>query len=153
MLKPFGPARLSAAMERIRSAIGEPAGVGAIERLSRTLAGKPISRLFVRTGGSLVPRPVADVCWFQADGDYVIAHPEGARHVLHLSLSRLGEGLDAQGFVQVHRAHLRDSRSCPRVQAGSSRKPRGRANEWTPRSGKPREGARTQAFRSLIVVP
>src|SRR5687767_14261491 len=31
LLKPFGPARLSAAMERVRSAVGEPAAAGVLE--------------------------------------------------------------------------------------------------------------------------
>ena len=34
----------------------------------------PISRLFVRIGGTLVPLPVERVSRFEADGDYVIAH-------------------------------------------------------------------------------
>jgi len=106
LLKPFGPARLSAAMERIRTAIGEPAGVGVLERLTGALAGGPISRLFVRTGGSLVPLPIADVWWLEADGDYVIAHTARTRHALHLSLSRLEERLDPKRFVRVHRAHI-----------------------------------------------
>lgn len=106
LLKPFGPARLAPAMERIRAAIGEPAAVGALERLTGALAGGPISRLFVRSGGSLVPLPVAEVWWFEADGDYVIAHTERARHVLHLSLSRLEGRLDPARFVRVHRAHI-----------------------------------------------
>lgn len=106
LLKPFGPARLAAAMERIRAAIGEPVGVGALERLTGALTGGPISRLFVRTGGNLVPLPVAEVEWFEADGDYVIAHTGRKRHALHLSLSRLEERLDPRRFVRVHRAHI-----------------------------------------------
>lgn len=106
LLKPFGPARLAAAMERIRSVIGEPAGVGAIERLSGALAGEPISRLFVRKGGGLVPLPVDEVWWLEAEGDYVIAHTGRTRHTLHLSLSRLEERLDPQRFVRVHRGHV-----------------------------------------------
>lgn len=106
LLKPFGPARLLAAIERIRSAIGEPAGVSAIERLTGALQGGPISRLFVRKGGTLVLLPVAEVWWFEASGDYVIAHAARARHVLNLPLSRLDERLDPQYFVRVHRGHI-----------------------------------------------
>lgn len=106
LLKPFGPARLAAAMERIRAAIGEPADAGVLERLTGALAGGPISRLFVRVGGSLVPLPIAEVRWFEADGDYVIAHAEHTRHALHLALSRLEERLDPRRFVRVHRAHV-----------------------------------------------
>jgi two-component system, LytTR family, response regulator len=106
LLKPFGTARLSAAMERIRAAIGEPAGVGALERLSGVLGSGPISRLFVRTGGNLVPLSISEVAWFEADGDYVIAHTDRSRHTLTLSLSRLEERLDPRRFVRVHRAHI-----------------------------------------------
>jgi two-component system LytT family response regulator len=106
LLKPFGPARLAAAMERVRSAIGEPVGVGALERLAGAMTGGPISRLFVRVGGSLVPLPVEGVSRFEADGDYVIAHVERTRHLLHLSLGRLESRLDPRIFVRVHRAHI-----------------------------------------------
>ena len=105
LLKPFGPRRLSAAMERIRAAIGEPAG-DALERLTGALSSGPITRLFVRTGGNLVPLLVADVLSFEADGDYVIAHTERTSHALHLSLNRLEERLDSSRFARVHRAHI-----------------------------------------------
>lgn len=106
LLKPFGPSRLAAAMERVRSALGEPAPADSFERLSGALAGGPISRLFVRVGGTLVPLPVERVSWFEASGDYVTAHAGNARHLLHLSLSRLEARLDPRRFVRVHRTHI-----------------------------------------------
>jgi two-component system, LytTR family, response regulator len=106
LLKPFGAPRLSAAMERIRAAIGEPVGVSALERLSGALASGPISRLFVRTGGNLVPLPIRDVAWFEADRDYVTAHTARTRHPLNLSLTRLEDRLDSSRFVRIHRAHI-----------------------------------------------
>jgi two-component system LytT family response regulator len=39
-------------------------------------------------------------------GDYVIAHEGSARHVLHLSPSRLEARLDARRLARVHRAHI-----------------------------------------------
>jgi two-component system LytT family response regulator len=106
LLKPFGPTRLAAAMERVRAALGEPAPADPIERLSGALGGGPITRLFVRIGGALAALPVERVSWFEADGDYVIAHDGNARHVLHLSLSRLVTRLDPRRFARVHRAHI-----------------------------------------------
>ena len=106
LLKPFGPSRLAAAMERVRSALGEPVSVDAIERLSGALAGGPISRLFVRIGGTLVPLPVERGSRFEADGDYVIAHSGDGRHMLHLSLSPLEARLHSRRFVRVHRTHI-----------------------------------------------
>ena len=106
LLKPFGPARLAAAMERVRSAVGEPTAVGALDRLAGALAEGPITRLFVRARGSLVPVAVAAVSWFEADGDYVTAHVGDTRHLLHLPLSRLEARLDPDRFVRVHRSHI-----------------------------------------------
>ncbi len=106
LTKPFGPARLGAALERVRSAIGEPASVDAIERLSGTLGSGPITRLFARVGNALVPIPVDRVSWLEADGDYVIAHVGNSRHLLHVSLSSLALRLDPKKFTQVHRAHV-----------------------------------------------
>ncbi|CAA9315752.1 MAG: hypothetical protein AVDCRST_MAG11-1757, partial [uncultured Gemmatimonadaceae bacterium] len=106
LLKPFGPSRLAGAMERVRSALGEPATVDAFERLSGALADGPISRLFVRIGGALVPLAIERVSRFEADGDYLIAHAGSARHLLHLSLTRLETRLDPRRFVRVHRTHI-----------------------------------------------
>ncbi len=106
LLKPFGPSRLAAAMERVQSALGEPAPVDAVARLTGALGGGPIGRLFVRVGGALVPLPVERVSRFEADGDYVVAHTEQARHLLHLSLARLEERLDPARFLRVHRTHI-----------------------------------------------
>jgi two-component system, LytTR family, response regulator len=106
LLKPFGPQRLAAAMERVRSAIGEPAAPGVLERLSGALSGGPISRLFVRVGGALIPIVVETVSRFEAAGDYVTAYVESKCHVLHLSLNRLEARLDPERFVRVHRTHI-----------------------------------------------
>ena len=106
LVKPFGPARLAAAMERVRGAIGQPSSVDAIERLSGALGGGPITRLFVRVGTAIVPVPLDRVSRLEADGDYVVAHVGGSRHLLHLSLSSLVTRLDPRRFAQVHRAHV-----------------------------------------------
>jgi two-component system LytT family response regulator len=106
LLKPFGAVRLASALERVRSAVGEPASESVLERLSGTLAGGPITRIFVRTGGALIPLAVSSVSRFDAEGDYVFAYVGGARHVLSLPLSRLEERLDPARFVRVHRTHI-----------------------------------------------
>ena len=106
LMKPFGPARLAAAMERVRGAIGEPSSGDAIDRLSGALGGGPITRLFVRVGNAIVPVPVDRVSRLEADGDYVVVHAGGSRHLLHLSLSSLVARLDPTRFAQVHRAHV-----------------------------------------------
>jgi two-component system, LytTR family, response regulator len=106
LLKPFGPERLAAAMERVRAALGEPASPPPLDRLAEALRSGPMSRLFVRSGGAIIPVPVSSVVWFEARGDYVAAHAGRARHLLHLSLSRLEARLDAARFARIHRAHI-----------------------------------------------
>lgn len=106
LMKPFGPARLAAAMERVRGAIGEPSSIDAMERLSGALGGGPITRLFARVGNTIVPLSLDRVSRLEADGDYVIAHVGGSRHLLHLSLGSLVARLDPKRFVRVHRAHV-----------------------------------------------
>jgi two-component system LytT family response regulator len=106
LMKPFGAARLAAALGRVRGAIGAPSSVDAIERLSGALGGGPITRLFVRVGNATVVLPVDRVSWLEADGDYVVAHDGSTRHLIHLALSSLVARLDPKRFVQVHRAHV-----------------------------------------------
>lgn len=106
LLKPFGAPRLAAALERVRSALGERAEVAPFDRLGEALAKGPVTRLFVRSGTAIAPIAVASVHWFEADGDYVIAHAERARHVLTLPLARLEARLDPRRFMRIHRAHI-----------------------------------------------
>ena len=105
LLKPFGPERLAAALERVRAALGEPAPP-AFERLRETWSQGPIRRLFVRQGRAIVPLAVESVRCFEAVGDYVAAHAEGGQHLLHVSLQRLEARLDPGHFERIHRTHI-----------------------------------------------
>jgi two-component system LytT family response regulator len=107
LLKPFGPDRLGRALERARAAIGEPAsGPAALDRLREALGSGPMTRLFVRSGGSVIPVAVATVGWFESSGDYVIAHAGKGRCMLHLPLARLETRLDPKRFLRIHRTRL-----------------------------------------------
>lgn len=106
LLKPFGPERLRAALERVRCAIGEPVQP-ALERFGEALAAGPISRLFLRSGRSILPLAVEQIAWIEAVGDYVALHAGGlAPQLLHLSLNRLEARLDPQRFLRIHRSHI-----------------------------------------------
>ena len=97
------PERLATALERVRSALGEPSPGSPFDRLREALAQRPMSRLFVRRGAAILPVAVADVAWFEALGDYVAAHVGSERHLLHLSLQRLEHRLDPTRFRRIHR--------------------------------------------------
>lgn len=106
LLKPFGPERLAAALERARAAMGEPVLPAPLDRLTEALGAGPMSRLFVRSGRSILPVAVSSVSWFEALGDYVAAHVGRSRHILHLSLARLESRLDPKRFVRLHRTNI-----------------------------------------------
>lgn len=106
VLKPFGADRLARALERVRTAIGEPGSPPALDRLREALGTGPMSRLFVRSGNGVIPVLVSEVSWFEASGDYVTAHTSRSRYLLHLSLNRLESRLDAKRFVRIHRTHI-----------------------------------------------
>jgi two-component system, LytTR family, response regulator len=105
LLKPFGPERLQATLERVRAAVGVPVAP-ALARLGEALSRAPLSRLFVRSGRSIVPIAVSSVAWFEAVGDYVAVHAERSTPVLHVSLNRLEERLDPARFLRIHRTHI-----------------------------------------------
>jgi two-component system, LytTR family, response regulator len=106
LLKPFGPERLAKCMERVRAAFGEPNVLPAFSRLREALSNGPMSRLFVRSTGGIIPVVVEDIAWFESSGDYVTAHVGRSRYMLHLALSRLEARLDPKRFVRIHRTHI-----------------------------------------------
>ena len=106
LLKPFGPERLSRALERIRAALDAAQPPPAIERFREAMRQGPLTRLFVRSGGAILPLAVETVAWFEAQGDYVAAHVGATQHLLHLSLQHLEARLDARRFVRIHRTHI-----------------------------------------------
>jgi two-component system LytT family response regulator len=106
ILKPFGPERLARSLERVRAALGEPNVLPAFSRLREALSNGPMSRLFVRSGGGIIPVAVGDIAWFESSGDYVTAHVGRSRYMLHLALSRLEARLDPKRFVRIHRTSI-----------------------------------------------
>jgi two-component system LytT family response regulator len=107
LLKPFGQERLAKTLERVRAALGEPStSPPALDRLREALGTGPMSRLFVRSAGGVIPVAVSGVAWFESDGDYVVAHTGKNRYMLHVPLSRLEARLDAQRFVRIHRTRI-----------------------------------------------
>jgi two-component system LytT family response regulator len=105
LLKPFGSERLQLALERVRAGVGEPCEPAG-DRLREALRRGPMTRLFVRSGGSVIPVAVGELTRVEAWGDYVTAYTTTSRYVVHVALQRLAERLDPMTFVRVHRAHL-----------------------------------------------
>lgn len=108
LLKPFGASRFATAVSRLRERIVLPSDVEPLERLREVqeVGGRPLERVFVRTGQRLVPIRLSDVSRLDADGDYVALVVEGRRHLLGMTLSALLPRLDAARFIRIHRSHV-----------------------------------------------
>jgi two-component system, LytTR family, response regulator len=124
--KPFGAPRLAKALDRARpqlerlaieraapaAALGpsSPAADGvtsARDRLTAVSAeNSPLTRLFVRDRGRIIPVLVNDLIRCEAEDDYVALHFSGRRHLLYITLSELERRFDAARFLRVHRSHL-----------------------------------------------
>jgi DNA-binding LytR/AlgR family response regulator len=61
----------------------------------------------VELGGRTLLVNRDDVCWVEANGDYVRLHTvRGQHHLVRLPLSLIAERWEHAGFVRVHRGHL-----------------------------------------------
>lgn len=105
LLKPFGAERLTAALERVRSAL-PTADDGSMLRTSQLQPDDPIELLFVRHAGKIVPVPVSGVVRFEARGDYVAIHTSDMRYLMSIRLRELVRRLDQRGFAHIHRSHV-----------------------------------------------
>ena len=62
--------------------------------------------MFVRKGQRVVKLPVAEIQWFEADGNYVRIHARGEAYLIRERISALQERLDARRFARIHRAAI-----------------------------------------------
>ncbi|MHA6783582.1 LytR/AlgR family response regulator transcription factor [Pseudonocardia saturnea] len=103
LLKPVGPERLAAALDRVRRfaaagdadpAVAPPERVDALAAVPVELGGRT---RFVRRD---------DVRFVEAQGDYVRLHSTTGGHLVRIPISRLEEHWRHAGFVRVHRSYL-----------------------------------------------
>jgi two-component system LytT family response regulator len=109
LLKPFGPERVVAALDRVRerprAASGAAPTPGALAAASRP-PGSHLERIIVRDGGAVHVIPVERVDLVEAQDDYVAIHVEGKSWLKAQPLAELAEALDPDRFVRVHRSYV-----------------------------------------------
>ena len=128
LLKPFGPARFRAALERALDALAAREALAArdVADMRRTwealaagqrsgggLRGELVEggdaaserprRIGVRTGNRIVLVDIDTVDWVEADGDHVRLHVGDAIHLISRSLRAVVELLGPD-FIQIHRS-------------------------------------------------
>jgi two-component system LytT family response regulator len=117
LLKPFGRDRFRRALERFRSNFQGADGPGceasatpvpAIrERLAQVLNGSgPVTRLFVRDQGRIVPLQTSEITRLEANDDYVDLHTVNKTYLVYFTLNAFSARLDPAQFRRVHRSHV-----------------------------------------------
>jgi two-component system, LytTR family, response regulator len=112
LLKPIEPERLSAALDKVRSACGgspgEPMGDTALEQL------------FVRDGPRCWFVPLHEVALLNAEGNSVRLHWGNAHPLLNRSLTAIEARLDARRFFRANRQQILNLDFVKNVEVGQS---------------------------------
>lgn len=113
LIKPVDPARLAAALARVRRHLGAraapPRAAEGASDLSRAraagLAGW-LTRVVARSSGGVEVVDLSDVLLLSSEAHRAVAYTRSGEHVLDASLAALEAQLDPRRFVRCHRAHL-----------------------------------------------
>jgi two-component system, LytTR family, response regulator len=122
LLKPFEGERFDGALARVRAHLNarrreEYPGEEQLRRLLAEVLGrdgesgaKPASpyfeRVAVKSDGGTRILQIADVDWFETDGNYVRLHVGKSSYLIRSTATRLQEELDPDRFARIHRRYL-----------------------------------------------
>lgn len=106
LLKPFGKERFAQALARAKSVLKGPEGRRDTNPSPALQSEGPLTRLFVRERGKIVPVSVEQIERLEAVDDYVMVHAGGRKHLVSVRLRDFEARLDRDRFVRVHRSHM-----------------------------------------------
>lgn len=98
LTKPVDPARLDAALARVRSRLPSDEAAAADTA--------PRARLRSRVGDVTHVIERDDVVYAEASGDYVRVHHHGGSHLVRETISTLEVAWEQHGFLRIHRSFL-----------------------------------------------
>lgn len=105
LLKPVVSARFDEAIARCVRRRSEGAVTDATPLLSDVLR-LPPTRLLAREHGRIIPLPLEEIRWIEAEGDYVRIHTGSRTHLIEWTLSDMEGVLFPLGFRRVHRGAI-----------------------------------------------
>jgi two-component system, LytTR family, response regulator len=118
LLKPYDTARFQQAFARAkeraerRERSEDDARMRALlrdylaERTPDGSARPPLDRVAVRVDGSLRIVRVADIDWWETDGNYMRLHVGSTSHLIRMTASSIEEQLDPRQFLRIHRRYI-----------------------------------------------
>ncbi len=116
LLKPFTVARLSEALERVRTRIGTPGPDPSALRASARPPGAPLERVVIRDGAQVHVVAVDKIDYVEAQDDYVAFRTAGKMLLKEQTLGDLETQLDPRRFVRIHRSYVLNIERLSRVE-------------------------------------
>jgi two-component system, LytTR family, response regulator len=103
LLKPFTIERLNAAVQRARERLEslKTAGPGEMQN-----SGQYTTRMIFKSRGRVLFLPIGDICWIEAEENYVRIHTPTESHLIRETIGRLESRLDPRSFLRVHRSAI-----------------------------------------------
>lgn len=109
LLKPFSIERFEKAIEKAKEILKEKASnKNTVEKIieSREQQNEELQRIAVRSGSGINVIPVDDICFFEADGDYVMIHTKNNRFLKEKTMKYFESHLDPAQFIRIHRSFI-----------------------------------------------
>lgn len=105
LLKPFTIGRLNAAVQRAREGLASNKIAGHAEMPN---SGKEqyTTRMVFKSRGRVLFLSMGDICWIEAEENYVRIHTANESHLLRETIGRLETRLDPSSFLRVHRSAI-----------------------------------------------
>jgi DNA-binding LytR/AlgR family response regulator len=114
LVKPIDAARLADTVQRLRQRLAHPSGSGAaldavLERMANELSQRSAARRWLQwikasVGSSVRLIPVEQVAFLRADDKYTLVAWDDGQALIRKSIRELGDELDPERFVQIHRS-------------------------------------------------
>jgi two-component system LytT family response regulator len=111
LLKPVAEERFREALSRARAQHEQANGNDAETRLRDLFHQMQrergySDRLLIREGERAFFLAVSEICWIEADRNYVFVHAAGKRHSIRATLDSVEDSLDPKSFVRINRGSL-----------------------------------------------
>ncbi|TQV86796.1 response regulator transcription factor [Exilibacterium tricleocarpae] len=106
LLKPFDSPRFAQAVERAKTNLSLISPYLAAEQLKQLTHSPYITRLIIKTTGSVRVIAVDDIRWLRSSGNYVEVHHREGMHLHRTTLAFIEKHIDNSIFCKVHRTAI-----------------------------------------------
>jgi two-component system LytT family response regulator len=117
LLKPFGPERLTQALDRVRARLAQGARTPAPVAAKLQQARVPVTRVLIRDGANVHIVPLGKIDYLEAQDDYVAIHAERKTYLKEQTMGQMELALDPRQFVRIHRSYILNIDRLAKVEA------------------------------------